>query len=70
LYAVGDASCSIEVGLIELTPFFMGLYKFVKHCLYPLTSVVLLLGATTPPPTLVLTGGEMPEGSVWPQRSG
>ena len=31
---------------MELTPFFFGLYKFVKYGLYPLTWVVLLLGAT------------------------
>ena len=30
---------------MELTPFFIGLYKFVKHGLYPLTWVVLLLSA-------------------------
>ncbi|MGH7146862.1 MAG: YdcF family protein [Nitrospiraceae bacterium] len=30
---------------MELTPFFFGLYKFVKHGLYPLTCVVLLLSA-------------------------
>jgi uncharacterized SAM-binding protein YcdF (DUF218 family) len=30
---------------MELTPFFFGLYKFVKYCLYPLTWVVLLLSA-------------------------
>jgi len=29
---------------MELTPFFFGLYKFVKYGLYPLTWVVLLLG--------------------------
>jgi hypothetical protein len=28
-----------------LTPFFIGLYKFVKHGLYPLTWVVLRLSA-------------------------
>jgi uncharacterized SAM-binding protein YcdF (DUF218 family) len=32
---------------VELTPFFFGLYKFVKYCLYPLTWVVLLLCAAT-----------------------
>ena len=32
---------------MELTPFFFGLYKFVKYCLYPLTWVVLLLCAAT-----------------------
>jgi len=32
---------------MELTPFFFGLYKFVKYGLYPLTWVVLLLGAAT-----------------------
>lgn len=32
---------------MELTPFFFGLYKFVKYGLYPLTWVVLLMGATT-----------------------
>jgi len=32
---------------MELTPFFIGLYKFVKHGLYPLTWVVLLLSAAT-----------------------
>lgn len=32
---------------MELTPFFFGLYKFVKFGLYPLTWVVLLLGAAT-----------------------
>ena len=31
---------------IELTPFFIGLYKFVKHGLYPLIWAVLLFGAT------------------------
>jgi uncharacterized SAM-binding protein YcdF (DUF218 family) len=31
---------------MELTPFFFGLYKFVKYGLYPLTWVVLLLSAT------------------------
>jgi uncharacterized SAM-binding protein YcdF (DUF218 family) len=31
---------------LELTPFFFGLYKFVKYGLYPLTWVVLLLSAT------------------------
>ena len=30
---------------MELTPFFFGLYKFVKYGLYPLTWVVVLLGA-------------------------
>jgi uncharacterized SAM-binding protein YcdF (DUF218 family) len=30
---------------MELTPFFFGLYKFVKYGLYPLTWIVLLLGA-------------------------
>ena len=30
---------------MELTPFFFGLYKFVKYGLYPLTWVVLLLSA-------------------------
>jgi len=30
---------------MELTPFFIGLYKFVKHGLYPLTWMVLLLNA-------------------------
>ena len=30
---------------MELTPFFIGLYKFVKHGLYPLTWVVLLPSA-------------------------
>ncbi len=30
---------------MELTPFFFGLYKFVKYGLYPLTWVVLLLCA-------------------------
>jgi len=29
---------------MELTPFFFGLYKFVKYGLYPLTWVVFLLG--------------------------
>ena len=29
---------------MELTPFFFGLYKFVKYGLYPLTWVVLLTG--------------------------
>ena len=28
---------------MELTPFFFGLYKLVKHGLYPLTWVVLLV---------------------------
>ncbi len=32
---------------MELTPFFFGLYKFVKYGLYPLTWVVLLLNAAT-----------------------
>ena len=32
---------------MELTPFFFGLYKFVKYGFYPLTWVVLLLGAAT-----------------------
>ncbi len=32
---------------MELTPFFFGLYKFVKYGLYPLTWVVLLLSAAT-----------------------
>jgi uncharacterized SAM-binding protein YcdF (DUF218 family) len=32
---------------MELTPFFFGLYKFVKYGLYPLTWVILLLGAAT-----------------------
>lgn len=32
---------------MELTPFFFGLYKFVKYGLYPLTWVVLLLGIAT-----------------------
>ena len=32
---------------MELTPFFFGLYKFVKYGLYPLTWVVLLLGTAT-----------------------
>ena len=32
---------------MELTPFFFGLYKFVKYGLYPLTWVVLLLGVAT-----------------------
>jgi uncharacterized SAM-binding protein YcdF (DUF218 family) len=32
---------------MELTPFFFGLYKFVKYGLYPLTWVVLLLGMAT-----------------------
>ncbi len=32
---------------MELTPFFFGLYKFVKYALYPLTWVVLLLGVAT-----------------------
>ena len=32
---------------MELTPFFFGLYKFVKYGLYPLTWVLLLLGAAT-----------------------
>jgi uncharacterized SAM-binding protein YcdF (DUF218 family) len=32
---------------MELTPFFFGLYKFVKYGLYPMTWVVLLLGAAT-----------------------
>jgi uncharacterized SAM-binding protein YcdF (DUF218 family) len=31
---------------MELTPFFFGLYKFVKYSLYPLTWVLLLLIAT------------------------
>jgi uncharacterized SAM-binding protein YcdF (DUF218 family) len=31
---------------MELTPFFFGLYKFVKYGLYPLTWVVVLLGAS------------------------
>jgi uncharacterized SAM-binding protein YcdF (DUF218 family) len=31
---------------MELTPFFFGLYKFVKYGLYPLTWVVVLLSAT------------------------
>jgi len=30
---------------MELTPFFFGLYKFVKYGLYPLTWVVLPLSA-------------------------
>jgi len=30
---------------MELTPFFFGLYKFVKYGLYPLTWVMLLLSA-------------------------
>ena len=30
---------------MELTPFFFGLYKFVKYGLYPLTWVVVLLSA-------------------------
>ena len=32
---------------MELTPFFFGLYKFVKYGLYPLTWVMLLLSAAT-----------------------
>src|ERR1700704_7150900 len=32
---------------MELTPFFFGLYKFVKYGLYPLTWVVLILVAAT-----------------------
>lgn len=32
---------------MELTPFFFGLYKFVKYGLHPLTWVVLLLVAAT-----------------------
>jgi uncharacterized SAM-binding protein YcdF (DUF218 family) len=32
---------------MELSPFFFGLYKFVKYGLYPLTWVGLLLGAAT-----------------------
>jgi uncharacterized SAM-binding protein YcdF (DUF218 family) len=32
---------------MELTPFFFGLYKFVKYALYPLTWVALLLGVAT-----------------------
>ena len=32
---------------MELTPFFFGLFKFVKYGLYPLTWVVLLLGMAT-----------------------
>ncbi len=32
---------------MELTPFFFGLYKLVKYGLYPLTWVLLLMGATT-----------------------
>jgi uncharacterized SAM-binding protein YcdF (DUF218 family) len=32
---------------MELTPFFFGLYKFVKYGLYPLSWVVLLLSAAT-----------------------
>ena len=32
---------------MELTPFFFGLYKFVKYGLYPLTWVVLLFSAAT-----------------------
>lgn len=32
---------------MELTPFFFGLYKFVKYGLYPLTWVVVLLSAAT-----------------------
>lgn len=32
---------------MELTPFFFGLYKFVKYGLYPLTWVVLLFAAAT-----------------------
>ena len=32
---------------MELTPFFFGLYKFVKYGLFPLTWVVLLLSAAT-----------------------
>ncbi len=32
---------------MELTPFFFGLYKFVKYSLYPLTWVVLLLSVAT-----------------------
>jgi hypothetical protein len=32
---------------MELTPFFFGLYKFVKYSLYPLTWVVVLLSAAT-----------------------
>ena len=32
---------------MELTPFFFAAYKFVKYGLYPLTWVVLLLGAAT-----------------------
>jgi hypothetical protein len=31
---------------MELTPFFFGLYKFVKYGLYPLTWVVVLLSAS------------------------
>ena len=40
---------------MELTPFFLGLYKFVKYCFYPLTCVVLLLSATTVSHALVDT---------------
>jgi uncharacterized SAM-binding protein YcdF (DUF218 family) len=32
---------------MELTPFFFGLYKFVKYGLYPLTWMVLLLSLAT-----------------------
>jgi uncharacterized SAM-binding protein YcdF (DUF218 family) len=32
---------------VELSPFFFGLYKFVKYGLYPLTWVMLLLSAAT-----------------------
>jgi len=32
---------------VELTPFFFGLYKFVKYGLYPLTWIVLLLSLAT-----------------------
>jgi len=32
---------------MELTPFFFGLYKFVKYGLYPLTWVVLLIAVAT-----------------------
>jgi hypothetical protein len=32
---------------MELTPFFFGLYKFVKYGLYPLTWVTLLLSVAT-----------------------
>lgn len=32
---------------MELTPFFFGLYKFVKYGLYPFTWVVLLMALTT-----------------------